>query len=392
LGQQQKLTIRENLRDSDIPSYRIQTIGNLNWKKWATILLPLPQRTALSLSFPGIQRVRTLTYAHVGRQKLTKLKMDVFKHTNTASNAPIFLYIHGGGWITGHRRTPPFPLVYQVASHGWVVCVIDYRLSPKVRFPTHLKDCKRAIVWLKLHAKIQLDANGDFIVVGGESAGGHLSSLIALTANHKEFQPGFEDIDTSVRGCIDAYGVHDMTDRHGIYFARDENYHFTKFIEMFLMQKKIKGAEEEFEIASPISYLDPKCPPCDSDSPSTKKQKTKKMVPPFLIAHGTSDTLVLFQDSSFFYQELLQYRERHGQHQVKDIFLPIHDAHHAFNYLISPRTIAFGDAICTFMDNLHDKTKHLTIDEIAAAMIQNRSSATFSSLAVVQKQIVPSKL
>ena len=51
----------------------------------------------------------------------------------------------------------------------------------------------------------------------GGSAGGHLCALVALTANDPEYQPGFEHVDTSVRGCVAFYGVYDFTDRHGHY-------------------------------------------------------------------------------------------------------------------------------------------------------------------------------
>ena len=51
----------------------------------------------------------------------------------------------------------------------------------------------------------------EFIAVSGGSAGGHLSSLLALTPNQPEWQPGFEDMDTSVDACIPFYGVYDMT-------------------------------------------------------------------------------------------------------------------------------------------------------------------------------------
>src|SRR5207247_1142933 len=53
-----------------------------------------------------------------------------------------------------------------------------------------------------------------FVVATGGSAGGHLASLVALTANDPEYQPGFETVDTSVRGCVPFYGVYDFTNRH----------------------------------------------------------------------------------------------------------------------------------------------------------------------------------
>lgn len=233
------------------------------------------------------------------------------------------------------------------------MCVIDYRLSPKVAFPTHLIDAKRAIAYLRRHARLKFDADPDFIVVGGESAGGHLASLVALTPNDKSLQPGFEEVDTSVRGCIDTYGVHDFKDRHGVWFQRNKSNMFLRFIEILVMQKKLSDADAEFDQASPISWLDDK-----------KELQRADAVPPFLVSHGTLDTLVPFDDSYLFFEQLQLYRQRFPHSSVagvEDIFLEVPGAHHAFNYMMSPRGLAHGQAVCAFLDNLYQKTKHMTV-------------------------------
>jgi acetyl esterase/lipase len=285
--------------------------------------------------------------------------MDVFKHCDAPANAPIFLYVHGGGWVMGDRKNPPQPLVYQVASLGWVVCVIDYRLSPKVAFPTHLVDTKRAIAYLRRCARINFDADPEFIVVGGESAGGHLASLTALTAGDKSLQPGFEEVDTSVRGCVDTYGVHDFKDRHGVFRQRNKSNMFLRFIELLVMQKKLVDADAAFDQASPISWL-------DGELAATRVDP----VPPFMVSHGSLDTLVPFDDSFLFYEQLQRYRERcaHGPIAgVHDIFIEVPGAHHAFNYMMSPRALAHGQAVCAFLDNLYRKTKRLDASASATA-------------------------
>ncbi|TYZ65452.1 hypothetical protein PybrP1_011731 [[Pythium] brassicae (nom. inval.)] len=296
-----KAEIREGMmRLSDIPNEKLWRIGEMTPTRWLSVLLPLPQPMALALSFPGVSKVRTVTYAHVGLLKTTRLKMDVYKHRDTKPYAPILLYIHGGGWVIGNRRLPPLPLVYQVASLGWIVCSIDYRLSPMVAFPSHLIDSKRAL---------------------------------------------------AVRGCVDTYGVHDFTDRNGIYWHRDHGENFVKYIELLVMQKKLRNHRDEFEAASPIVLLD-----ADRDA------RRETVVPPFLISHGVWDTLVPIKDSRLFYDQLVKHRERTKYRMVggvRDVFLPIESAHHMFNYLVSPRTLAHGDAVCAFLDNLYAKTKHL---------------------------------
>jgi len=300
-----KHVIRDAMYASDMPSDSVQRIGEIGWNQWLAMFLPVPQPVALSLAFPGVSKVKTVTFAHVGKNKTTPLLMDVFKHLDTPSNSPIVLYIHGGAWVMGSRETPPLPCIYQIAARGWVVCVFDYRKSPKIAFPDHLIDAKRAIAYLRRSAREHLDANPDFIVVGGESAGGHLASLMALTSADKSLQPGFEEIDTSVRGCIDTYGVHDFKDRHGVYFYKDKDHIFVRFIELLVMQKKMSDADEDWEKASPIGWL--------------REEKTSELpavIPPFLVSHGTLDTLVPFGSSQVFFEQLQLYSCRRRERRL----------------------------------------------------------------------------
>ncbi|KAF4317667.1 hypothetical protein BBO99_00001053 [Phytophthora kernoviae] len=356
-----KNVMRDALVTSDIAPEQLEDIGHMSLKRWLSVFLPLPQPMAVSLSYPGVNK-RTVTYAHVGKTKTKKLLMDVYQHRDTPSNAPIFLYIHGGGWVIGDRRIPPFACVYQLASMGWVVCVIDYRLSPGVAFPKHLIDSKRAVAYLRRNARAEFDANPKFIAVGGESAGGHLSSLMGLTADDKSFQPGFEDVDTSVRAVVDNYGVHDFTDRNGIYYARDKTRGFLRYIEFLVMQKKLKDNNEDFERASPIAYLD-----------DERAAHRRDIIPPFMITHGTHDNTVSFDDSHLFYKRLQHYRQQLPSEPlsyqdkklggVQDVFIKVPYASHMFNFLLSPRALAHNDAVCAFLNNVYQKTKDLPLDD-----------------------------
>ncbi|KAJ0408109.1 hypothetical protein P43SY_002079 [Pythium insidiosum] len=374
-----KQLIRLALSHAGLPVDRVASVGDLSLSQWLGVLLPVPQRMALALAYPGVQMIKTVTYAHVGENRTTRLRMDVFKHnTNTPSDAPILLYVHGGAWVVGTRERPPLPLIYQVASRGWVVCSVDYRLSPKVAFPEHLIDVKRAIAFLRQHAKRLFDADPAFIAVAGESAGGHLASLMALTPTDKSLQPGFEHVDTSVRACVDTYGVHDVKDRHGLYYHKDKGPGFLRFMELIVMQRRLNESDHDYELASPISWL-------MEDKLAHVKPSTQ-VVPPFLLTHGTHDTLVPFDDSRIFFEKLQQYRQRTRQQVggVDDIFLELPGAHHAFNYLMSPRSLAFGDAVCLFLDHVYKRTKHLPLSGAAdtAAVSNSKDDKAIAELAV----------
>ncbi|CAI5745000.1 unnamed protein product [Peronospora destructor] len=383
-----KEIMRNALSTSDIATEKLKDIGQMTLKRWLGVLVPLPQPMAISLSYPGVSKIRTFAYAHVGKTKTRKLLMDVYKHRDTPSNAPIFLYIHGGGWVIGDRRIPPFPCVYLVASMGWVVCVIDYRLSPRVAFPTHLIDSKRAVAYLRRNARTEFDANPEFIAVGGESAGGHLASLVGLTADDKSLQPGFEDVDTSVRAVVDNYGVHDFTDRHGIYYSRDKTHGLIRYLEFLIMQKKLKSNNEDFQRASPIAYLE-----------DERAARRHSIIPPFMITHGTHDNIVPFKDSRLFFDRLLHYRQNLSQNiqvyqekqlgGVQDVFIKVPFASHMFNFLLSPRALAHGDAVCAFLDNVFHKTKEVRLDaRMFPSCVKDNVAASMTDKNVAEGSVI----
>ena len=112
--------------------------------------------------------------------------------------------------MIGDKREQGLPLMFELARRGWVCVTINYRLSPKATWPDHIVDVKRAVGWVRQHIS-EYGGDPGFIAVTGGSAGGHLSSLLALTAGDPAFQPGFEDVDCSVDACVPMYGVYDMT-------------------------------------------------------------------------------------------------------------------------------------------------------------------------------------
>ncbi len=100
-----------------------------------------------------------------------------------------------------------------LAARGWVGFNANYRLSPGATFPDHLVDVKAALAWVRGHAD-EYGIDPDFVCVTGGSAGGHLTALMALTANDPEYQPGFEEADTTLQAAVPFYGVYDFANRN----------------------------------------------------------------------------------------------------------------------------------------------------------------------------------
>ncbi len=280
---------------------------------WLQLVLPIPVRT------PGVERVRDLIYFEDSAEPRLRLKLDLFRRRgDTTKKRPILLYVHGGAWVVGNKRNQGLPMLQRLAAHGFIGFSINYRLSPRATFPDHIIDVKRAIAWVRAHAE-EYGGDPDFIVIAGGSAGGHLAALAALTPHKREWQPGFEDADTSVTACVSLYGIFDFTDRHGHW----HNPGMRRLLERYVFKATHEAAPERFAEASPMTWV-------------------SAAAPPFLVVQGTHDTLVPVAEARAFVAAL------HAA-GAACTYLELPGAQHAFEVFPSLRTQAVGEGIERFI-------------------------------------------
>lgn len=98
-----------------------------------------------------------------------------------AGPRPLVVYFHGGGWVIGDLDIVDRPLRSIANRSGAVVVSVDYRLAPEHVAPAAFDDCYAATVWAAEHAA-ELGADASRLVVGGDSAGGHLAASVAQAA------------------------------------------------------------------------------------------------------------------------------------------------------------------------------------------------------------------
>ncbi|UYO51561.1 alpha/beta hydrolase [Rhodopseudomonas palustris] len=95
--------------------------------------------------------------------------------------APALVFFHGGGWVIGDLETHDV-VCRGIAQDGELLVIsVDYRLAPEHKFPAAVDDAIAATRWIADNAKT-LDIDPEQLSVGGDSAGGNLSAVVALHA------------------------------------------------------------------------------------------------------------------------------------------------------------------------------------------------------------------
>jgi acetyl esterase/lipase len=252
-------------------------------------------------------------------------KADIWRRRDLPRDgkAPVLLQVPGGAWAIGIRRPQAYPLLSHLADRGWICVSIDYRVSPRHTWPDHIVDVKRALVWIKEHIA-EYGGDPDFIAIAGGSAGGHLCSLAALTPDDPQYQPGFEDADTSVVAAVPIYGRYDWFTTRGS--GRKE---FIAFLQKFVVKKPFGEHKQVYVDASPIKRLRPDAPP-------------------FFILHGEDDSIIPVPEGREFAEAM-----RNTSTSVV-AYAEIPHAQHAFDfYYGSPRGHYTAQAVEEFLSWVH---------------------------------------
>jgi acetyl esterase/lipase len=174
----------------------------------ATSAQPLDRYPAHTVSFAGgVTGTPDIVYASYPGYR--PLSLDLYQPPAQAKPSPLILFLHGGSLKNGDARTtlgiPDFPArLAGLAAHGYVVASVNYRLRSEARLPAPVQDAKAAIAFLRANAaKYHIDPAR--AVVWGNSSGGQLAALVAMTCGRKEFAPPSGGNDC-VQGVVSWYG------------------------------------------------------------------------------------------------------------------------------------------------------------------------------------------
>lgn len=227
------------------------------------------------------EAIKDVEYGRVGD---IPLLLDIYiPETPIASPIPAIIFIHGGGWERSDKGEKLCVIKFShLATHGFIVASINYRLSGVAPFPAAVEDSKCAVRWLRANAD-KYNVDPDRIAVAGYSAGGHLAMMVGLVDETVglEGNGGWQEFSSRVQAVCSFYGPTDFVSR---YIEKPVSTHPThiKFLGGTMEEKP-----EIYKAASPINYV------TEDD-------------PPLLLVHGELDETVPYSDSKRMYQAYQQ--------------------------------------------------------------------------------------
>lgn len=252
------------------------------------------------------------------------LHMDVYYPTTIRPLMPVLFYVHGGSW-QGHDKTeitqyPQYQMWLNAClAHGYAVFSMDYRLAPTFLFPAQIDDVRTAVRYVAANAQ-RYAIDPSRMGVMGTSVGGHLAALLGLAPDPTDSNA------PRMRAVVDMFGISDLTVT-ATEPSLQQNFAFFNQIIATATGVPTGQTSPILTENSPVTYV-------------------SASAPPFLIMHGTADTVVPFDQS----QELADKLQTAG---ASVVFTPVTNGIHGLFTTVSnqsPADQAIGTAIADFLD------------------------------------------
>ena len=228
----------------------------------------------------GVELFKDIAYIADGNRDHL---LDIYRPRNAepGTKLPVVLYIHGGAFRILSKETHwVFGLMF--ARHGYVVASINYRLAPASQFPAAIQDASAAWQWVVKHIA-EYGGDPTRIVVAGESAGGNLSTGLAIMSSYQRPEPFAKavfDLGVQPRAVMPASGLLQVSnpERFGLKATNFFHDRLAETTDAYLRGVRV-SAKNGLDLADPLVMLE-------------RGEKPDRPLPPFFAPVGTWDILI----------------------------------------------------------------------------------------------------
>jgi uncharacterized protein len=236
-----------------------------------------------------------LNLAYATRSPLEKL--DIYVPTGPALPG-LVVYVHGGAFIEGDKGSANTrQIVNYLLNQGFAVAAVNYRLAPKWVFPAPVQDVRAAVRWLRANAT-RYGYNPSGIAAAGDSSGGTLVALLATSQGVAALDDptlGNATVSSSIRAAIVLYpDVNFLSEDNWLAenpacTGKFSNPNLPNSPASIFLGGPVQSVPNQAKAADPITYITP-----------------GKLLPKFLIAHGSDDCTVPYQGSVALYNAIVK--------------------------------------------------------------------------------------
>ncbi len=225
--------------------------------------------------------------------------LDLYLPDAAGGAAPLVVWSSGSAWMRDDGKHGAAEVSAFFNPAGYTVAGISVRSSSQATFPAQLHDAKAAVRWLRAHAG-ELGVDPDRFVSMGDSSGGWVATMLALTADRPELEGevGTGSVSSRVQAAVAFYGPTDFLqmDAHMV----DDCVPFKSFLgidgchadpgspESRLVGGPIETRRAECARANPVAYVGP-------------------AAPPLMLIHGQADPFVPHHQSELLYAALVEH-------------------------------------------------------------------------------------
>jgi acetyl esterase/lipase len=240
-------------------------------------------------------------------KKGNKFSLKADFYGSNQENAPVVIYIHGGGLIWGTREEISKDMIDLYTNNGFSLFSIDYRLAPETKLPEILSDIEDAIDWIQSEGPKHFSINAKKIAVVGSSAGGFLAFNTGIFTHKPRAIVSFYGYGDLVGNWATSPSKHycqkDIVSKEIAYQLITDGIITEATVEerfLFYVYARQNGAWiEEITGVNPFTNKEALYPFCPN-------RNVTKEFPPTLLLHGTKDTDVPYEQSVFMRAALIK--------------------------------------------------------------------------------------